>query len=1239
MPRPSPAVLSGELAGYRLSERLGAGGFAVVWAAARERDGAAVAVKVGRADAPALVERFRREAEAMGLIGPPHVPALYEHGRLPDGAPYIVMERLSGEPLSTFLARQPGPLPQAEVARIGDGVLAALEAAHARGVAHRDLKPGNVFLADGGARVVLLDFGLVKRLEAQEPELTRSGVVVGTPEYMAPEQIRGERDLGAPADLYAFGVLLFELVTLRVPFTGERSAIEHGHVTLRPPRPSDLVKVAPPLEELILACLAKQPERRPAGAAILRRALAEACAAAPPATHRASPSQASPSRGARLIGEGRHPVVLAAIDADDAMAAQSAVAERGGIIARQRGHRCVAVFSGLDVEDPARAALATARSLVTSQPGARAALHVASVTLRRRDGARPAAFGAEIERPEAWMPAEPWSGVHITPALAETLAGAERSSESAARLPLAGRDAELGRLTASMNIAFADARPALLTVLGEPGLGKSRIAAEAADIARAARRDALIIPLRAQPTATATGAPLSRELLIALGEDGSDAAGPDRVRRLADALQRRARNGPVAVILDDAHSAEDELLDALEYATLDGHDLPLWVVVAANPRLERVRRGWGSRTRYRERLVLTPLDERPAMQLAAELLKPAEYPPAGVLERLARWSAGNPEALAEIVRALKRAGAVRRRPSTSSYHVITAQIEALPASPAWQWLAARRLGALSPELAACLRLCSVLGAAFSQDEVERIQDALERAGKAATPVDAGVGLRILVAEGLLRRGADGRHAFAGEALQEGIYALVEAAQRAEIHEEAHAYWQARAGEGATVEALEALARHATARGLREEAADAELRLGELASRKHGHVEADRRYTAALELAADDDARRRAAALAGRGRSRYRIGRGREAVDDLVEARRLYDTLGDQPASVEALLEQATALDWIRQYHESARCMEEARPLVEALGTPGPRLRHMVAEGRTSWRRGDNPRSIELLRAASALAQELNDNESQVIALGMLGFQLAVTEQLDEAEARFEHLIRLASSAHDQGHLAMAYANRVVLWHARRDLERGIDDLRRAVELVRECGQPLLERALAANWAELLFHFERHEEALEVTHRIQLIEERFFEQPAALGAIWHARILLAMGDLEAACPVIAGLEAIESPELTEPSEQRDAFDALSRMLRLVRREVEGHAGGAELASAWDEVTGLAETLDDDWFLEVVHWRVRMAMQARRRDEASRALDRARARLDRSKKWSPRLSALESRLATHDVTPVP
>jgi serine/threonine protein kinase len=259
---------------YRLLHEIGRGGMGVVFAAEDESLGRRVAVKTVSEPDEAGRRRFRREARAAAGVNHPNVCQVYEIGE-DGGQLYLAMELLEGEPLSTALVR--GPQPVAETVALGRGILAALDALHANGVIHRDLKPSNVFLTPHGVK--LLDFGLARPLPseltqslAREPDLTRSGLIVGTPRYMSPEQVLG-RELDARADLFAAGAILYEAVAGRPAFLGG-TLVEVLTATLHEQPPAltgDSAVVA--LDRVLRRALAKQPADRPGSARELAREL------------------------------------------------------------------------------------------------------------------------------------------------------------------------------------------------------------------------------------------------------------------------------------------------------------------------------------------------------------------------------------------------------------------------------------------------------------------------------------------------------------------------------------------------------------------------------------------------------------------------------------------------------------------------------------------------------------------------------------------------------------------------------------------------------------------------------------------------------------------------------------------------------------------------------------------------------------------------------------------------------
>jgi serine/threonine-protein kinase len=263
---------------FRLTRRLGQGGMGAVYLGEHVDIGSRVAIKVlhGRlATSPQVLRRFHMEARAVNLIGHENIVSIIDINPAPP-RPYLVMEYLEGEPLSALLSR--GPV-RAEIAvALLAQVCDALQATHARGIVHRDLKPENLILLQRGhgpAFVKVLDFGIAKLLDAEERGTdTGEGAIIGSADYMAPEQSRGDRVDGR-ADLYALGVIAYQLVTGRLPFV-ERTltALLLAHQTKPPITPTSLCPDVPPaLSSVILRALAKDPEERYQSASAMRGAL------------------------------------------------------------------------------------------------------------------------------------------------------------------------------------------------------------------------------------------------------------------------------------------------------------------------------------------------------------------------------------------------------------------------------------------------------------------------------------------------------------------------------------------------------------------------------------------------------------------------------------------------------------------------------------------------------------------------------------------------------------------------------------------------------------------------------------------------------------------------------------------------------------------------------------------------------------------------------------------------------
>jgi serine/threonine protein kinase len=261
---PARAIQAGDLVDkrFRIEAWAGAGGMGTVYRGRDERDGSVVAVKVLGAQELSAVERFSREAALLAELRHAGIVRYVAHGRTSDGAYYLAMEWLDGEPLADRL-RKSG-LTVAESLTLARAAAQALGEAHARGVVHRDVNPRNLFLPRESAveKVKLLDFGIA-RLSSHD--LDRTGVIVGTPGYMAPEQARGERDVTAAADIFSLGCVLFECLTGRPPFAGEKAMAVLAKILLEEaPRVTDLrAEVPRDVVDLVAQMLAKDPRARP----------------------------------------------------------------------------------------------------------------------------------------------------------------------------------------------------------------------------------------------------------------------------------------------------------------------------------------------------------------------------------------------------------------------------------------------------------------------------------------------------------------------------------------------------------------------------------------------------------------------------------------------------------------------------------------------------------------------------------------------------------------------------------------------------------------------------------------------------------------------------------------------------------------------------------------------------------------------------------------------------------------
>lgn len=257
------APLPGAFGRYRIKGVLGQGGMARVYVAFDTLLEREVALKVPHASEladPTAVKRFYREARVAAGFTDPHLCPVYDVGEI-GGVHYLTMPLLRGETLSARLQRN-GPMAPVAAARIALAIAGAMQVAHQAGVLHRDLKPSNIILDEAGAPTVM-DFGLARRTNLQADRVTGSGITAGTPAYLAPEQIGGGEELTPATDIYSLGIVLFEMLTGRLPVEGTTTEILRQRLIADPQPPSRHCRALDPrLDAICLTAMAREPERR-----------------------------------------------------------------------------------------------------------------------------------------------------------------------------------------------------------------------------------------------------------------------------------------------------------------------------------------------------------------------------------------------------------------------------------------------------------------------------------------------------------------------------------------------------------------------------------------------------------------------------------------------------------------------------------------------------------------------------------------------------------------------------------------------------------------------------------------------------------------------------------------------------------------------------------------------------------------------------------------------------------------
>jgi tetratricopeptide (TPR) repeat protein len=1127
------------------------------------------------------------------------------------------MEYVKAAILGDSMAAQEGPIP---VERFGPQALAILkviEVAHRQGFIHCDLKPENIFVDESfGAK--LFDFGLVRKVGSKPADSTKEEAPAGTPEYMSPEQCEGRVDIDVRSDLYALGVIFYEMLAGGPPFWGKPAEVQQSHRSRRPPSLGRRVAVGVRLEEAIMRCLAKDRERRFDSAGELKVALEAAlgesvsstapggveragalggeatsqegtAGPAPTPIRTATATMAAPKAAAAPARERRAVALVFFESKSNVAAVREAMNTVGAQLAHTAGAQYVVAFGHELGDNPTKAAAVAAEMFIARGLCKRALVDLASVSIQARpDGTRRYQSPLLARKDQYPTEADP-AGVLLSAAARDVLPdltteavpgkpgfvlikqaqqASERTTTRMGVAPLVGRDDLLRKLLESARSSTRSSLPTITTLIGEAGHGKTHLASALVQHLESIAPPIEVVFVRAKEALGGAGDQTTRELFtqalqlpaaappdlgralladrlgldvakevwagvaVAMGWAPPDhpelralAAAPGALRSAAaraagEGLRMKARQRPVAFVLEDAHFADETALDALEYAALKEAGCPLWVCIVGRPSFGQGRTAWASRAARREEVQLPALDPTSAAELARRLLSPAENVPATALARLAERTQGIPLLLAELVRGLKRDGLVRRS-EKGAWFLATDELERLPDLPLVQWLASRETESLPAELLAHARLASLLGIEFSADNLEGVVQELEREGASPeTNLDASIGLRRLTETGILVRHRKGRVGFRHSLLRDTVYQSVPAAQREIIHKAAFNYFQ-RQRSLDDEERLPQMAFHASRSGIKDEAGRIYLELAKRAGARHAYLDAEILYRNAVENLGEEDNDRQITAAKGRGLMRFRLGRYEDSLKDFAAARERARRAEARAAEIEILLDEAIVLDWTMDWSQSRARVDEAGALaVEELRTPMVEARLLMGKGR-SFHRSDRVADAAIfLLQAIAIAETLGEKgyEALTQSLSMLAWGYAVLGRYEESEQAFERTLRTFEEHGDMIGHAGALQNRCLLSLLTGNTERVLQDYKRSITIAREAGFPFLECTAEKDLGEVYYLLGRTDEAEPHVYRAidmtkQIVGER--ARTVSLAETLLARLQLYRGDIPAA----------------------------------------------------------------------------------------------------------------------------
>ncbi|MBK7075809.1 MAG: protein kinase [Myxococcales bacterium] len=1248
---------------FELEELAESGGMGSVYRARDRLTGNRVAVKLLAKANQRWAERFRREALALAELAHPAIVRYVAHGLTPTGEPYLAMEWLSGEPLSARLRR--GRLSLPEACDLGIRISDALTFAHAAGVIHRDLKPANVFLVDGDCRgATLLDFG-VARMRTLHSDTTRTGDRVGTPRYMAPEQVRAARAVDWRCDLWSLGCVLYTCLAGRPPFSAPDEMATWGKILLEE---APVLSVArpdapPPLVALVRRLLEKEPTLRPASAAVVANELRRIERPEGP------DSTGITSVGVSLATSGEHRrVALVMIgplraatdddDGDDSAEARpselphvelAASADRHGGTFEPLAHGgAIITFAGSPAATDlvaraarcaleARAACGAAIALASGR-GSAGNLSVGEAIERAAELLRRAPASADRERA---VIVDEVSAALLGPRFEVTAGGAlraERPDDGVRTIlgratPTVGRERELNLLVQACRDSADEPAAAALVVVGDAGVGKSRLRHEV--IARlggsarvwSGRGD----PVRAGSPFSLLGSALRRRLgvddiataaartaavrrvQVAVEDVGLDdaervtaflaeligappvgmataqlAAARRQPRLMNDQLRRaflelvaaELARGPIVWTFDDLHWGDAPSIELVDEALRAFADRPLAVIGFARPEVEGLfPRLWAQRGATQVRL--GPLAKKAATRLAEGVLGVGAAPAtiAAVVER----AGGNAFFLEELLRAAA-GGEVDRLPETV-VAMVQVRLEAL-AAPARQVL---RAAAVLGSRFAVTPLAALLGSELPERELDQLLADL-------------VARELLVAEDLDRRELSFRH----DTIREAAYGTLLDSDRQLAHRTAGLWLEAQHERDALTVAqhLEAGGEEARAALWYRYAAEHALEAGDphavidRAARglECGAVEHERGGLLLLACIAHDwlgeteatercalgalDAAREGSAVWLRAAAELAVVAGRlgnhhllvGVARDLARAR-----AGEaRRERVVALAIVASELLLVGHVDQARRLLERIEDLHDAWSTDGVagawRLR---ARGIAALVGGDSVAALTLMQASTTQMEEVGARRDLASGLTNIGFLEIMVGRFGEAEATLRRGLALANELGAVRITTVATQNLALALFYRGKPGEGLRTAVLAEQRARDQDSLRIAGAAMVYQARCLLALDRAAEARAVATRAL---EVLAAMPPTLAYAYGAVAAAALAEHDVAAAAIAATTADRLLEELGAIEEGDAFVRL--VLAQVRVALGEPREAARIArGALARIEAAAEGLSD------------------------------------------------------------